>query len=957
MAPPERLTTVKPRPPEDLPVSLAGRWEQVAARLAELPEGVLRDSSDFESTVGRVAVCSDFVLTILLRHTEELLQRLEDPEPLSVPFLSSRFALAGCNEAQAMRILRQTRNVEMARVAWRDIACWSGIGRNLSELSLLADCAIRAAADFAADELEPRYGRPRTPDGGTLPLLILGMGKLGGRELNYSSDVDLVLLYPEEAMREDGLKVDVQGYYRRFGQLVIKLLDQSTQDGFVYRVDTRLRPFGESGPLVVSVPALESYLLQHGRDWERYAYVKARLLTGEEFETELFNEIITPFVYRRYLDYGVFAALRQMKALIAQEVVRREMAENIKLGPGGIREIEFIVQVYQLLRGGQIPALRNRALLNSLACLVENGYLGADAATGLADAYRFLRTLENRMQAMNDQQLHDLPEDPAVREQLAFSMGAASWPELYGRVTEHREVVEREFTRVALDRRSRASEEGTLEAWEAAWERGDLADVLETVGVEEPEEIGRQLEVLRNGPLYARMDEVSRQRLSAAVSRLVALLTQTARPAHTLERVLPVLEAVGRRSAYLALLNENPAALERLLRIAGESEFLVRQVTEHPLLLDELLDARVFEKPPSRAELESMLERTLGSSSLEDVESRLEAMRQFQRAALFRIAVSDRLGSLPLMKVSDRLTDTAELILGLALDTAWSELVRSYGTPRCGESAERRDAGFAIIGYGKLGGLELSYGSDLDLVFLHDSAGPRQETDGRSALDNARFFVRLAQRLIHYLSTQTRFGRLYEIDTRLRPSGQAGFLVASMDSFRKYQRDDAWVWEHQALLRSRAVAGAEGACREFEEERRRVLVHHVRRADLKAEVSGMRERMRAELSTSGPEEFDIKQDPGGLADIEFLIDYWVLSNSSEHPELVEFPDNVRQLESLERAQLISAEEGGRLKAIYLRLRERVHELALNEGGRVIDAEEFGPERDWVRARWDAVFAG
>jgi [glutamine synthetase] adenylyltransferase / [glutamine synthetase]-adenylyl-L-tyrosine phosphorylase len=420
--------------------------------------------------------------------------------------------------------------------------------------------------------------------------------------------------------------------------------------------------------------------------------------------------------------------------------------------------------------------------------------------------------------------------------------------------------------------------------------------------------------------------------------------------------VLSVFQAVCRRSAYLALLHENPGSLERLMILARQSALLARQIAEHPLLLDELLDARIFETPPTRRELTESLRQHLGRvADPQDVEARLEAMRQFQRTAVFRVAIADRLGHLPLMKVSDRLTDIAELVLELSLTMAWGELVAKHGHPLYGEPPELHEAGFAVIGYGKLGGLELGYGSDLDLVFLHDSSGTHQETNGTPPLDNARFFSRLVQRLIHFLTIQTSSGRLYEVDTRLRPSGGAGLMVASVENFRRYQRNEAWVWEHQALLRSRSVAGSASIREVFERERKDILTRYVARDRLREEIVKMRARMRTELSQGGAEGFDLKQDPGGLADLEFLVDYWVLQNAPEHPALVEYPDNVRQLEALEASALITARHSHGMKDAYLALRGRVHELALDERGRVVASDELADVRAFVTSVWDEVF--
>jgi glutamate-ammonia-ligase adenylyltransferase len=696
--------------------------------------------------------------------------------------------------------------------------------------------------------------------------------------------------------------------------------------------------------------ALESYLVQHGRDWERYAYVKARLVTGRAYEKELFDGVLTPFVYRRYLDYGVFDSLRQMKTLIAQEVARRELAENIKLGPGGIREIEFIVQAFQLVRGGRDPQLRLRSLLAVLPRLVGERQLPATAVESLLDGYRFLRTLENRLQALDDRQTHELPEDPEDRARLAFAMQELSWETLYARLGRVRAVVEAQFERIAWE-----SGAAPARSASAAWDAGDIAQLLAGSPLAYAAEIAAQLEELRGGALYQRMDDLSRQRLGAAIVRTVELAGNHPAPAKAVASVLPIYRAIGRRSAYLALLNENPAALERLLRVAGESAWLARQMADYPLLLDEMLDARLFETPPTRAELAALFAQILAQADPSDSEATLEAIRVFQRTAIFRIAIADRIGELHLMKVSDRLTDTAELVLDFALRTAWRELVTKHGRPLKGDPPTLTEAGFAVIGYGKLGGLELSYSSDLDVVFLHDSSGAHQETDGTPPLDNERFFARLVQRLIHFLTIQTSAGRLYEIDTRLRPSGSSGLIVSSLAAFERYQRSEAWVWEHQALLRSRALVGSAAVCAEFERIRREILVRHVDRAALKEEVVKMRARMRAELSRGSGTRFDIKQDPGGLADIEFLVDYWVLAHADRYPALVEFPDNVRQLEALDRAGLVPAERCARLKDAYLALRARTHDLALDGADRVVSEDEFKDLRAWVTGVWDETF--
>ncbi|HEX5419441.1 MAG TPA: bifunctional [glutamate--ammonia ligase]-adenylyl-L-tyrosine phosphorylase/[glutamate--ammonia-ligase] adenylyltransferase, partial [Gammaproteobacteria bacterium] len=723
----------------DLPSVLGERFSQAAARAAELDVDL---PEPFEDSAAKVLLCSDFVLSVLLKHPAELAARLASGDALTRDAVEARWT-ATASEAEAMAELRRLRQVEMARLAWRDLAGMTAFAESLADLSALAEGLIGLALAQAERELEPRYGLPAGADGRPAPLLVLAMGKLGGRELNFSSDVDLVFLHPDDARLAGAGPEEVQEYYRRLAQRLIRLLDQPTADGFALRVDMRLRPFGKSGPLVINLAAFESYLLQHGRDWERYAYLKARLITGRRYKEAVFDEILIPYVYRQYLDYGVFDALREMKRLIGQEVARKDMADNIKLGPGGIREIEFVVQAFQLVRGGRDPSLRTPSLLAALPQLEHERALGPDSADELRRAYACLRTVENRLQALDDRQTHSLPEDAETRARLAYALGEPDWASLAAGLAGHRRAVEAVFERIAWDPAGSGAERTGDEALRAIWESGNVGDLLEGTALAGNAKVTELLAALRAGSLYQRMDETSRRRLAAVVLRTIPLLAEKTAPAETLARVLTVFQAVCRRSAYLSLLQQNPAALERLLSLAGHSALLVRQIAEHPLLLDELLDARVFETPPTRAELEQMLRRRLERAEAGDTEALLEAMRQFQRTAVFRVALADRLGHLPIMKVSDRLTDIAELVLGLSLDVAWREMTAKFGKPLHGEPPNLDEAGFAVVGYGKLGGLELGYGSDLDLVFLHDSSGSFQETAGRPSLDNARFFSRL----------------------------------------------------------------------------------------------------------------------------------------------------------------------------------------------------------------------
>jgi glutamate-ammonia-ligase adenylyltransferase len=946
--------------PESLPGELNARWQNVCDRLAAAPAllGALAAEPDLGRAASRIFLISEFVLRTALRYPDEFLAALAPgtlSRPVSVEALGERLQVSpGDPEPSVLRRLRVFRQVELARIAWRDLTGMVGVDESLGELSAVADSCIRVACDFAMAELTARYGQPRAADDELVAPVVLSMGKLGGGELNFSSDVDLIFLYEARGTTDGERPIDNGNFFLKFGQLVIRLLDSNTQDGFVYRVDTRLRPFGSAGPLAVSFSSLEGYLIQHGRDWERYAYVKARAIPSEGDREDLFGAILQPFVYRRYLDYGVFDALRNMKGLIAQEVSRKDMADNIKLGPGGIREIEFIVQSFQLVRGGQDATLQGRHLLSVLAQLGVRGCLSVAAAQELAEAYRFLRRLENRLQAMEDQQTHDLPGSAELRSRLALAMGSNDWSALSAELDLWRGRVESHFARLVFKGapagQSPVAQTPLSACWESRLPDSTIGSLTE-LGLHQADSVVDRLRTLRDGNLYRRMDEPSRLRLDNFIPRLLEALLHRDAPAVTLERLLPLIEAVGRRSAYLALLNENPRALERLVNLAEQSDFLPAQIAEQPMLLDELLDPRIFENAPTRASLQNDFEQLLAGQPDVDMEQLLEAMRRFQRTATFRIAVADLSGALPLMRVSDRLTDTAELVLEFALATARNELVKRHGTPMCGEPGALRPAQFCIVGYGKLGGLELGYGSDLDLVFLHHGGGSVAETDGRAPVDNQRFFGRLTQRLLHFLTIQTRSGRLYEVDTRLRPSGGSGLMVASLNAFSQYQRREAWTWEHQALLRSRSVAGDDALRALFQSERREILCHHIKRDTLAEDVRAMRARMRRELSKGGVSSFDIKQDAGGMADLEFLVDYWVLNHAGDWPELVTYPDNVRQLEALQRVGLVPAQLVAELTEIYLGFRRRLHGLALDNAGRVVGAAEFTAERNLVRQTW------
>ncbi len=930
----------------------------------ESQHGPLALAEDIATRLVRLAACSEFGAGVVLRDWDWFVASCESfrepPDRLALQEFVADIAASKDEIDTAKERLRRFRHRWMLHLLWREVSGQAVLEETLALTSELADGLLDAAARFAERQLHDRFGVVRDASGEPVSLVVLGMGKLGGYELNFSSDIDLVLVYPD-AGDSDGRKcVSAQEYFTRVSRHIVALLDEVTADGFVFRVDTRLRPFGDSGPPVTSFAALESYLLQHGRDWERYAYVKARIV-GPRPPTavaeELQDELITPFVFRRYLDFGVFESLREMHRMISAEVEKREMADNVKLGPGGIREIEFIAQSLQLVRGGARRELQERQLLVVLPRLVGRHGLDAVEADALADAYRFLRRLENFIQAIRDRQTHDLPTDDLDRERLCLAMGFASWSALLTRIDEVRRTVSDAFDAIAF----RASEESgeaprlrLTELWESAAAENLWIQALEQQGFAEPGQLAKLLAAFARAPATRQVDVVADKRLRVFMPQLILQIRDCNEPVTALSRVLGIVERILRRSAYLALLNENARVLSRLVSLCEQSSYIADEIARYPVLLDELLDPTVHSSPLVLEELDAELAARLAECDADDTEAQISALGQFQRANQFRVAIADVAGHLPIMKVSDSLSWLAEAVLKQVLRITWEDLSSKHGEPHYELDGERRKAGFAIIAYGKLGGLEMSYGSDLDLVFLHDSTGTRRETAGARPLDNTVFFTRLVRRLSHFLTAQTGSGMLYEVDTRLRPDGQSGVMVSSIEAFERYQEDNAWTWEHQALLRARPVAGSAAIAAAFNRVRGETLSSRVRRDSLRDDVLAMRKRMRASLDRSGKDRFDLKQGAGGIGDIEFIVQFLVLSNAAEDPEVYFYSDNIRQLDALAAGGFIEVDAAARLQDIYRDYRRCLHHLALDDRRPLVAKDEFAAERRYVEELWNQV---
>jgi glutamate-ammonia-ligase adenylyltransferase len=909
----------------------------------------------------RVFALSPFVAEYAITQSSRFLELvasgalLRPVDPAVVAAEVAIDAAVGMPMEQAAAALRRQRNRELVRIAWRDLTRRATLRDTIADLSSFADACIRLATTWAEHELRARYGAPRDASGREQHLLVLAMGKLGGRELNFSSDVDLIFLYPAPGTTDGNKEISNQEFFDRCSRKLIALLNDVTADGFVFRVDTRLRPFGDSGPPTMSFSALEQYLLVHGRDWERYALIKGRVLTGNELEAASLQGLCRPFVYRRYLDFGAFAAVREMKALIDREVRENDLVNDLKRGAGGIRAVEFIAQTFQLIRGGREPRLRVRRLLTALTRLTEARILQAEESAALREAYQFLRDAEHRIQEMYDRQTQLLPDNPIDQTRLTFAMGFADWPSFVTALDHHRTAVQRLFDSLLHSATVPGAPESLLAAvWRDPAAVGSTASLLQQ-GFNDPGSIVALLQQLRNAPVLSRLSRDAHARLQALMPVLLGEIAVCGTPAETLARSNALLLSIAQRSVYLALLAEHPQALRRLVELFTASPWIANQIVRHPLLLDELLDARTLYSPLDQQELQLEIDRLLGRQGADDLEENMDSLRNFRQQQVLRVAASDILDRFPIAEVSNRLTYIAETCVRAALRLACHDLEARHGTPRCVDRGIERAARFAILGYGKLGGLELSYSSDLDLVFMHDSRGERQQTTGPKVIENAVFFRRLAQRFIHLLSTPTPAGIAYVVDLRLRPDGDSGLIAPSVEAFAEYQRNSAWTWEHQALVRARCIAGESDLCHQFERVRAETLCLARDPAELAGQIVAMRDRMRAELDSADTAVFDLKQGVGGITDIEFMVQYGVLRWAHAQPGLVKFTDNLRLLELLERFGFWPESMCRQLHDAYFAYRAEVHRLALLEKPAVVSSDSFPEHRCHVQTWWRQLF--
>ncbi|MGY4677217.1 bifunctional [glutamate--ammonia ligase]-adenylyl-L-tyrosine phosphorylase/[glutamate--ammonia-ligase] adenylyltransferase [Pasteurella sp. P03HT] len=951
---------------------------------ATLFQQIEKEKTDRTRPIGQLQYAialSDFFSEVLQKYPHFLHQCWQSPPSFAEcsdysPRLTQLLSAVDA-EPHFYEVLRAFRHQELAKLSFCQSLNLATVEAIFIRLSQLAESLIIGARDWLYARACEEMGTPIDEMGNPQQLYILGMGKLGGFELNFSSDIDLIFTYPSNGETVGTRRaVDHAKFFTRLGQRLIHALDHYTADGFVYRTDMRLRPFGESGALALSFNALEQYYQEQGRDWERYAMIKGRILGAQATDPHVktLQQLLRPFVYRRYIDFSVIQSLREMKGKIEREVRRRGLVDNIKLGAGGIREIEFIVQVFQLIRGGRERGLQRHELLALLPELAKLDLISVQQKVDLQQAYLFLRRTENVLQAIHDQQTQQLPEQEIDRWRLVEATRAftqwdlhgkpehvtypiSDWASFYQVLTQHQQKVRAVFN--TLIGEEKEENHDNTHAWydflDADLDEQDIEQMLAENHVHEAdtEQIIHTLLQFRHDllrrPIGARGREVLNQLLPILLQHIFS------HPAyHTLlPRLLNIVEKIVTRTTYLELLLENPQALTQLIELCSKSKLIAEQVARHPILLDELLDRKALVNPPPHDQYQSELRQYLLRLPPEDEEQIIDGLRQFKQTALLRIASADILGALPVMKVSDHLTFLAEAILDVVVNLAWQQVSARFGTPA---HLAENEKGFVVVGYGKLGGIELGYKSDLDLVFLYQSAENSQTVGAKRSIDSHQFYLRLAQKIISIFSMNTFAGVLYDVDMRLRPSGESGLLCSSLTAFQHYQLHEAWTWEKQALVRSRAVYGDPRLCEQFETIRQTVLCTARDLNTLKTDVVAMRQKMYEHLAHSKTGTFNIKTDRGGITDIEFIAQYLVLANAPQHPELAVWSDNVRIFDVMAESAVISEEVATQLKACYVTLRDRIHHLNLLGEPSVVSDQEFQSERALIHHLWTNLFA-
>lgn len=956
--------------PPELQKTLSKQWQLISERQADRGQDVDRWSEPFVAELAIIMSRSSFVAEAFAKLPEELsawsedLAELDHPRGESSLRTNLRERLVGVeSEPGLLKVLRQFRRAEMVRLIWRDLTSRASLSETILDVSALADVCISETLEYLYDRLCVQHGVPRSRSGAQQHMLVLGMGKLGAKELNVSSDIDLIFAYPENGETDHERKpIENHRFFTKLGQKLIHALDHVDGEGFVFRVDMRLRPYGSAGALALNFSAFEDYYQNQGREWERYAMVKARIITGSDSDKEALQSIILPFVYRRYTDFSSIEALREMKRLIMSEVHRKGGESNIKLGNGGIREIEFIVQACQLIHGGRDLSLQQPGLLPVFELLKENGYLPEEWVERLKAANEFLRNMEHAIQGLADKQTQLIPGDALERQQVAWSMRFESWDQAQKQMEMHRENVSGLFSAFLEEPSEEGDEQDSEQSIWLHLVQADASDeqwldAFDKHGFKQSGACLSALEELKDSRLYRTMSAEARLRLERFLPVLLATALEQEQPCLVFVRVMSLVRAVLGRTIYLVLLYENTDALALLCKLCQESPWIAEHLAKSPVILDELLDASSLYQPPRKEELEDELRQTLLRIPEDDLEAQMDGLRHFKQSHMLRVAAAELSGKLPLMKVSDYLTWLAEALVQQSVTIAWHNMVYKYGVPEGLDESEGAQ-GFAVIAYGKLGGIELNYHSDLDMVFLYRCSDGGATTGNRS-IANPVFYTRLGQRVIHILSTSTTQGELYEVDMRLRPSGNSGMLVSSVAAFERYQFKDAWTWEHQALVRARFIAGDLNVGEAFTEIRQRVLSQSRDADELMIEIRDMRLKMKDaaldKFKDTEQARDDIKLGDGGLVDIEFITQFGVLRGAETMPELMQWTDNVRVLETIAELRVFGALEVAPLIDAYRDLRSAQHRKNLADTHYRVSLKDFESQRACVQDAWCHVF--
>ena len=923
-----------------------------------------------ETDIKRVFSRSPFVADVCAKHPEWLVELLDFAAP-SMPQSYyhqkvSEYVSQAKTEDELAKALRCCRQFHMAAITISDVLNRQSIDASLLQVSSLANALIQQGYTWLYSSLCSKHGTP-VGSHGPMPMYILGMGKLGGHELNFSSDIDLIFTYPEKGETQGGKKsLEHQQFFTRLAQKLIQALNKVTVDGQVYRVDMRLRPFGESGPLVLHFDAMEDYYQEQGRHWERFAMVKARVINSDDSSYEAaLQAILTPFTFRRYLDFTTLDALRNMKKLIATEIRRRKLNNNIKLGAGGIREVEFFAQSFQLIHGGREPSLQSKSLLTTLKALEENEIVENEVVEALKQDYLFLRKVEHTLQQYRDQQTQTLPEDEDQRQALIEVMGFPNYAQFLTHLDAVMARIHGHFNELIEESQDAHDPQDSLfsaccDAWQLQMVEHEFCQTF--ASYLPPEDASRVQHLLldfnqnQRRYLLGQRGEDTLNKLIPEI--LYVLITHNAQGVpYILKRVLGVISAITGRTTYLDLLLENPDVLKQLVRLCERSEWVANEIKRFPLLLDELLTPLYLEQQDtdivtSKNDYISELRQSLLRVEPDDVEAMMDTWRQFKLCQQLRIAASDISGSLPIANVSDKLTVLAEVVLEQVVHAAWHQISERFGVPN---HLTADNSGFAVVAYGKLGGYELGYGSDLDLVFLHNA--PREATTtGAKSIEAQQFYIKLAQRIMHLLNTKTLFGQLYETDLRLRPSGNAGLLCCHLDGFKRYQQEEAWTWEHQALVRARGVCGDKTLLTQFADVRAEILGQPRDKAALRDEVCKMRTKMRQHLLNEKAQKVDLKQCVGGITDIEFMTQYWVLANASTIPSITRYTDNLRILNEAAQHGVIDDKQAKMLQDAYLALREQYHHLTLADTKYADQTDQLAKLREQVTGYWTGIFS-